>query len=106
MGLGRACALALARSGASIVLIDIDVEAGQATRDELAASGASALFAHADVNSMADIDEAVAAAVTRFGGIDILVNNAARAIGGKVDEIDEARWNTVISTNLSSVWRG
>jgi NAD(P)-dependent dehydrogenase (short-subunit alcohol dehydrogenase family) len=42
-----------------------------------------------------------------FGGIDILVNNAARAIGGKVDEIDEATWNDRHrSTNLTSVWRG
>jgi NAD(P)-dependent dehydrogenase (short-subunit alcohol dehydrogenase family) len=44
--------------------------------------------------------------VEAFDGIDILVNNAARAIGGRVDEIDEASWNTVINTNLSSVWRG
>jgi NAD(P)-dependent dehydrogenase (short-subunit alcohol dehydrogenase family) len=51
--------------------------------------------------------EAMAArAVEAFGGIDILVNNAAQAIGGRVDEIDEANWDRVISTNLSSVWRG
>jgi NAD(P)-dependent dehydrogenase (short-subunit alcohol dehydrogenase family) len=47
-----------------------------------------------------------AAAVKAFGGIDILVNNAAQAIGGVVDAIDEETWNTVITTNLSSVWRG
>jgi NAD(P)-dependent dehydrogenase (short-subunit alcohol dehydrogenase family) len=106
MGIGKACALALARSGASVVLVDIDVPAGEAARAEVAAAGASALFVRADVNSMADIEAAAAAAVAEFGGIDILVNNAARAIGGKVDEIDEATWNEVISTNLTSVWRG
>jgi NAD(P)-dependent dehydrogenase (short-subunit alcohol dehydrogenase family) len=41
-----------------------------------------------------------------FGRVDILVNNAARAIGGVVDEIDEDSWNEVITTNLTSVWRG
>lgn len=106
MGIGKACAAALARSGASLVLVDIDGTAGEATRAELAAVGAPVLFVQADVNSMVDIDAAAAAAVNEFGGIDILVNNAARAIGGKVDEIDEETWNTVISTNLSSVWRG
>jgi NAD(P)-dependent dehydrogenase (short-subunit alcohol dehydrogenase family) len=106
MGIGKACAVALARSGASVVLADIDVAAGEATRAEIAASGAAAVFVRADVNSMADIDAVAAAAVAEFGGIDILVNNAARAIGGKVDEIDEDTWNTVLSTNLSSVWRG
>lgn len=106
MGIGKACALALARSGASVVLVDIDVPAGEAARAEVAAAGASAVFVRADVNSMADIEAAAAAAVAEFGGIDILVNNAARAIGGKVDEIDEATWNEVISTNLTSVWRG
>ena len=105
MGIGKACAVALARSGASVVA-DIDVAAGEATRAEIAASGAAAVFVRADVNSMADIDAVAAAAVAEFGGIDILVNNAARAIGGKVDEIDEDTWNTVLSTNLSSVWRG
>jgi NAD(P)-dependent dehydrogenase (short-subunit alcohol dehydrogenase family) len=106
MGIGKACALALARSGASVVLVDIDVPAGEAARAEVAAAGASAVFVRADVNSMADIEAAATAAVAEFGGIDILVNNAARAIGGKVDEIDEATWNEVISTNLTSVWRG
>jgi NAD(P)-dependent dehydrogenase (short-subunit alcohol dehydrogenase family) len=106
MGIGKACALALAHSGASVVLVDIDVPAGEAARAEVAAAGASAVFVRADVNSMADIEAAATAAVAEFGGIDILVNNAARAIGGKVDEIDEATWNEVISTNLTSVWRG
>src|SRR5215213_5986087 len=81
MGIGRACAVALARAGAAVVVADVDADAGTATARQRAA-------------------------VEAFGGIDILVNNAARAIGGVVDEIDEATWDTVISTNLTSVWRG
>ena len=106
MGIGKACAVALCRAGAQVVLADIDVAAGEATRAEIAAAGGEAIFVRCDVTRLADIEAAAAAAVERFGGIDILVNNAARAIGGKVDEIDEASWSTVISTNLSSVWRG
>jgi NAD(P)-dependent dehydrogenase (short-subunit alcohol dehydrogenase family) len=106
MGIGKACAQALAEAGASVVLADIDVAAGEATCKAIVAGGGNAVFVRADVTSLADIEAAVATATTRFGGLDILINNAARAIGGKVDEIDEENWNNVLSTNLTSVWRG
>jgi NAD(P)-dependent dehydrogenase (short-subunit alcohol dehydrogenase family) len=106
MGIGKACANALARAGAAVVLADIDAAAGEAACAEIVGTGGNAVFVACDVNSLADIEAAADLATSRFGGLDILVNNAARAIGGKVDEIDEATWNTVISTNLTSVWRG
>ena len=106
MGIGEACAVRLAQAGASVLLTDIDANAGEAARAAIEAAGGKAHFVRADVTVMADMEAAASAAVSRFGGIDILINNAARAIGGKVDEIDEASWNTVLSTNLTSVWRG
>jgi NAD(P)-dependent dehydrogenase (short-subunit alcohol dehydrogenase family) len=105
MGIGRACAVALARAGAAVVVADVDADAGTATARQIAAEG-KAIFTRTDVSRMADMEAMARAAVEAFGGIDILVNNAARAIGGVVDEIDEATWDTVISTNLTSVWRG
>lgn len=106
MGIGRAIAEALADEGAHLVLADFDEPAGEATTKALYDRGAKAIFVRTDVASMADMENMAHEAVKVFGGIDILINNAARAIGGVVDEIDEASWNTVISTNLSSVWRG
>jgi NAD(P)-dependent dehydrogenase (short-subunit alcohol dehydrogenase family) len=106
MGIGNACAEALARAGASVVLADIDSAAGEAAAGAIAASGSATHFVQPAAPRLADRAPLAAAAVSRFGGIDILVNNAARAIGGKVDEIDEDSWNTVLSTNLTSVWRG
>ncbi len=105
MGIGRACAVALARAGAAVVVADVDADAGTATARQIAAEG-KAIFTRTDVSRMADMEAMARTAVEAFGGIDILVNNAARAIGGVVDEIDEATWDTVISTNLTSVWRG
>jgi NAD(P)-dependent dehydrogenase (short-subunit alcohol dehydrogenase family) len=64
------------------------------------------VFVRADIRSMADVERATEETLRAFGRVDILVNNAARAIPGVVDEIDEATWNEVISTNLTSVWRG
>ena len=106
MGIGRACAEAFARGGASVIVADIDQAAGMAAAAAIEADGGIAVFVEADVAVMADMERLAAEAVRHFGGIDILVNNAARALGGRVDEIDEDHWNTVISTNLTSVWRG
>ncbi len=103
MGIGRACAQAFVRGGGKVVVADIAVEEGARTAAEL---GEAAVFAQTDVRSMSDMQAMAQTAIDRFGGIDILVNNAARAIQGVVDEIDEDSWNTVIDTNLTSVWRG
>jgi NAD(P)-dependent dehydrogenase (short-subunit alcohol dehydrogenase family) len=106
MGIGAACARAFAARGARVVIADFDVDAGEATTQALVDAGHTAVFVRTDVTSMADMEAMAAAAVERFGRIDVLVNNAAQAIGGVVDEIDEASWNRVMTTNLTSVWRG
>jgi NAD(P)-dependent dehydrogenase (short-subunit alcohol dehydrogenase family) len=106
MGIGRSSAVRLAAAGAQVVIADIDAEHGEKTRDEIVGDGGTAVFVRTDVTRMADMEAIAAAAVRQFGTIDILVNNAAQAIGGVVDEIDEATWDRVITTNLTSVWRG
>ncbi len=106
MGIGAACARTMAERGARVVVADIDADAGEKTTEALVDAGLTAVFVRTDVTSMADMETMAAVSVSRFGGIDILVNNAAQAIGGVVDEIDEATWNRVMTTNLSSVWRG
>ena len=106
MGIGKACAEAFARGGASVVVADIDETEGAATVATITTAGGKALFVRTDVSLMADMQAMAAATIEKFGGIDILVNNAARALGGRVDQIEESDWNTVINTNLTSVWRG
>jgi NAD(P)-dependent dehydrogenase (short-subunit alcohol dehydrogenase family) len=105
-GIGRASARLLARDGAIVLVADIDTSAGLATVDEIVLAGGQACFFRTDVRHMADVKGAVDYAVERFGRIDILVNNAARAFRGVVDEIDETEWNDALNTNLTSVWRG
>lgn len=106
MGIGKACAEALARGGASVVVADFNREVGAETAGAIEATGGKALFIETDVSRMADMNRMAEEAVKAFGGIDILINNAACALGGRVHEIDEENWEKVISTNLSSVWRG
>ncbi len=105
MGIGKASAAALTRVGARVMIADFDTEAGQRTADELRAGGAEVLFQPCDVRSFDQVSATVDRTVAEWGRVDILVNNAARAIGGIVDEIDEDSWNEVISNNLTSVWR-
>jgi NAD(P)-dependent dehydrogenase (short-subunit alcohol dehydrogenase family) len=105
MGIGRASALALAHAGAAVTIADIDEDAGRQTCADIEAAGGRALFVRTDVRAFADAAAATEATMQAWSRIDILVNNAARAIGGVVDEIDEAAWNEVISNNLTSVWR-
>jgi NAD(P)-dependent dehydrogenase (short-subunit alcohol dehydrogenase family) len=105
-GIGRATAAALAREGAAVTIADIDEANGRSAADEIAASGGKVHFLRVDVNSMADITRMVDETLARFGRVDVLVNNAARAVPGVVDEIEEDTWNAVMSNNLTSVWRG
>lgn len=96
----------MAQEGARVVLGDVDAKAGAEVQHEIVSTAGTAVFVRADVTSMADMEALAAAALQHFGTIDILVNNAALGIRGVVDEIDEATWNQVMTTNLTSVWRG
>lgn len=106
MGIGKACAEAFAKGGAQVVIGDINRDVGEKTASEIAADGGKVAFVQTDVSVTSDMERLAAEAVRMFGGIDILINNAALAHGGRVDEIGEDDWNVVINTNLTSVWRG
>jgi NAD(P)-dependent dehydrogenase (short-subunit alcohol dehydrogenase family) len=104
-GIGRAYAEALSRAGAAVVAADMadtsDVVAS------IEASGGSAIGVSADVTVQADGSAAVAAALDRFGSVDILVNNAAYYGGlslAPFDEVDEADWDRAMAVNVKGSW--
>ena len=105
-GIGQAVASAMAMAGATVVLADISEADGEATVQALTENDCKVTFQRTDVRISADVEALVASTVARYGRLDILVNNAAIAIPGKVAEISEADWNQVLNTNLTSVWRG
>jgi len=103
--IGAAAAGRFAAEGARIAIIDRDRERAAAFADTLAAAGTEALAVTADVGSEADVDEAVAAAVRRFGRLDVLFNNAG--IAGKVAPVHElpvADWDEIIRINLRGIF--
>ncbi len=78
IGLGRAFARALTGEGASVAIADIDAEGADRTAAELTSDGARAIAVRCDVADEEQVDAAVAAAIAKLGGIDILINNAGR----------------------------
>jgi NAD(P)-dependent dehydrogenase (short-subunit alcohol dehydrogenase family) len=105
-GIGRACAIALAREGAKVAVADMDGPGGAETVAFIQGNGGEAFFCRTDVRVMADIRELVRQAAERWGRLDVLVNNAGVAIPGSVTEMPEEDWDRVLSVNLSGVWRG
>lgn len=75
--IGRAYAIALANAGASVVVGDLDGDGARRVADEINATGGTALAAQVDITDAAMVQAMVAKATEAFGGIDILVNNAA-----------------------------
>jgi NAD(P)-dependent dehydrogenase (short-subunit alcohol dehydrogenase family) len=103
-GLGRAFGLALAEAGARLAAADID-QAAAAETVELASP--DALAVQVDVGERTSVDEMVDAVTSRFGGVDVLVNNAALYAGlhrAPFHELDEDEWDRVMRVNLKGAW--
>ena len=79
-GIGRAAAVAFAKKGAKVVVAGRRDEAGKALVKELRSLGSEAEFINADVRKEEDIRNAVDKTVTRFGRLDVAVNNAAATL--------------------------
>jgi 3-oxoacyl-[acyl-carrier protein] reductase len=104
-GIGAAVAIALAKAGADVA-VNYHERAGVANAvcAEITAMGRKAIAIRADVSVAADVRRMVAEVEAHFGGVDILVNNAAIAHPRKLEEITEAEWDEVLAVNLKSVF--
>ncbi|HTL36917.1 MAG TPA: glucose 1-dehydrogenase [Kofleriaceae bacterium] len=104
-GIGRATALAFAREGAQVIVVDRDAAGGEHTIAEIRNSGGRGQFIRADVSVAADVERALGNATKAFGHIDFAVNDAGvEGANNTVREYDEAEFDRVIATNLKSVW--
>lgn len=106
LGLGRACAILLAREGAKVMVTDLKEREGRATAEEIVEAGGEAMFMRQDVASEADWDAVSAATLRRFGRLDILVNNAGVALGGSVEATTLEQWRALMAVNLDGVFLG
>jgi len=104
-GIGEAIARRFAEEGARVVLAARDGGAIGSIAAELSAGGAESLAVPCDVTDTGSVRDAVAAAVGRFGKLDILVNNAGLGGPTPLEGEDESRWDAILATNLTAVFR-
>jgi NAD(P)-dependent dehydrogenase (short-subunit alcohol dehydrogenase family) len=103
-GLGRAIAVALAREGYDIALTDLDAAMLKDTLAIPEVKARKAVPIALDLRSRNSIETAFARATKELGGIDLLVNNAGRALLKSVADVTEAEWDDVIDTNLKGAF--
>ena len=104
-GIGRGTALALAGAGAHVVVTDIDDAAAAAVAEEATRGGAASTGMRLDVTSQADFDAARELALSRFGAVDIVMNNVGLLAVGRPEHIPLSEWERIISVNLLSIVR-
>ena len=99
-GIGQATAQLFASEGAKVLVAEIDEDSGRATVKNIQQNGGEALFYQTDVSVEQDVHNMAEVAVNAFGTIDILVNNAAAFIFGKIEEVTAYDWAKVLNTNV------
>ena len=104
-GIGLACAELLAEQGHAVFLCGRDGDTVAAVTDKLRSRGLDADGIATDVTSKSAVQDLVHAAAERYGPVHVLVNNAGRGGGGATAELPDELWESVIETNLNSVFR-
>lgn len=105
-GIGEATALRLAARGAAVVLGARRADRLDALVDRIRAAGGRAEAVPTDVTRREDLDRLVAAAVERFGRLDVLVSNAGIARNALFTDLDVAAWDAMIDVNVRGVLHG
>src|SRR5246500_4494514 len=105
-GIGRATARLFSREGAKVVCCDIQETITPRIDELISQAGGQAPFAKTDVTKQDDCDRMVATALEKFGGINILYNNAGAGIRKKLHEHTDEEWNFVLNVNLNAMFRG
>ena len=103
-GIGRACVSAFAAEGGRVVLADWDIAQGEQVTAEVRAAGGDALFVATDVTRGEDAERLAQTTVARYGGIDVLVNNAGIQRYGTVIDTPRDVWDQVLAVNLTGVY--
>jgi NAD(P)-dependent dehydrogenase (short-subunit alcohol dehydrogenase family) len=105
-GIGGETAQLMAKAGAKVVVGDVIDDTGRKTAAAINASGGDAEYVRLDVTKEADWTAAVGLATSRFGKLDVLVNNAGVFIGKGIEEITLDEWSKLVAVNMTGVFLG
>jgi NAD(P)-dependent dehydrogenase (short-subunit alcohol dehydrogenase family) len=106
-GIGRATAERFADEGARVAIAERDQASGEAVVAAIRQAGGDALFVPTDIAHSSDVEAMVAAVMDRYGGVDILFNNAAVQLHGqdaRAHELTEAIWDQTFTINIRGAW--
>jgi len=103
-GIGRATALLFACEGAAVVIADLNESGGETVVNEINGAGGKAIFQRTDVTLSRDCDHLVRRAVSDFGPIHVLFNNAGMIRRASVPDLSEEDWDRVMAVNLKSIF--
>lgn len=105
MGIGRACATALAMGGADVAIIDINEEVGQETVEAIKSMGCDSFFVHCDTSDKQQVQTMTNTVVKRFGRLDIGINNVGYGLPpGSSDTLAKEDWDGMIGVNLTGTF--
>jgi len=103
-GIGKEIALTYAREGGKVAIADLNAGAAEATAAEFKKQGLAAMSVAADVTDEAQVNDAVAAVVKAWGGVDVLVSNAGIQIVHPLEEFPFAEWKKMIAIHLDGAF--
>jgi NAD(P)-dependent dehydrogenase (short-subunit alcohol dehydrogenase family) len=104
-GIGEGIANVLAREGAKLVVVDMNLDDAGGVVKRIEAAGGKAIAAHADISNKAEVDAMVASTLAAFGRVDILINNAGvEATPCLLRDLPEAQWDRVLGINLKGTF--
>jgi meso-butanediol dehydrogenase / (S,S)-butanediol dehydrogenase / diacetyl reductase len=103
-GIGRAIALAMARAGAEVALAARRRELLDAVASEIGGAGGVAVAIQCDVTNRASVENAIAVTVKRFGGLNVVVNNAGAALVADAEKTSDEDWRRILEVNLTGTF--
>jgi NAD(P)-dependent dehydrogenase (short-subunit alcohol dehydrogenase family) len=103
VGNGRAMAVLFAREGARVLLVDRRIEAAQLTASYIAEHNGESVPHAADVTDPAACEQMVAAAIERWGRLDILVNNVGIGVARTIADVSDAEWDLQMRVNVTTM---
>jgi NAD(P)-dependent dehydrogenase (short-subunit alcohol dehydrogenase family) len=103
-GIGRATCVRMAAEGGRVVVADLHKDSAQSTVDEIMAAGGQAIAVEVDVGNSAQVQAAIATALSTYGSLNVIVNDAAMMTFQPIVDLPESDFFHVITTNLGSVY--
>ena len=104
-GIGRASALAFAREGARVAVVDVASDTGNETVRLIQETGGEGHFVHCDVTRVSDVEAMIAAVIDRYGRLDCAHNNAGiEGSFGPTADCTEENWDRIFAVNVRGVW--